>query len=219
MSLADRVLGELIPAARASGRPLAVQAADVLQAWDRAADAESRGAVLFVAWAREALPKGLLTPGVFATPWDPASPASTPSGLANPEAAVAALERAADRVQAEFGATDVAWGEVYRLRRNGVDLPGNDAYGDPLGVFSVIAYAPAEDGRLGSVFGDTFVAMVEFTRSGARAMVLTTYGNATQPGSPNNGDQLDLRARKEMRPAWRARAEVEAHLRAVTRLP
>jgi acyl-homoserine-lactone acylase len=50
-------------------------------------------------------------------------------------------------------------------------------------------------------------------------MVLTTYGNATQSGSPHNGDQLALLSRKEMRPAWRTRAEIEAHLEAVTAIP
>ncbi|HEV2149215.1 MAG TPA: acylase, partial [Longimicrobiaceae bacterium] len=49
MLLADRVLDELVPAARASGVPAAVRAAEVLAAWDRTADAESRGAVLFSA--------------------------------------------------------------------------------------------------------------------------------------------------------------------------
>ena len=44
--------------------------------------------------------------------------------------------------------------------------------------------------------------------------MLTTYGNASQPGSPHVGDQLALFARKEMRPAWRTREEIEANLEA-----
>jgi acyl-homoserine-lactone acylase len=219
MALADRVLDDLLPAARTSGRPLTVRAADVLQTWDRAADGDSRGAVLFVEWAREALPQGSSTPAACATPWNPSSPTSTPGGLANPAAAVAALEVAAGRVEAHFGDLDVAWGDVNRLRRNGVDLPGNGAPGDPLGVFSVIDYAPTEDGRLESVFGHTYVAAVEFTPQGPRAMMLTAYGNATQSGSTHNGDQLALLSRKEMRPAWRTRAEIEAHLEAMTVIP
>ena len=45
-----------------------------------------------------------------------------------------------------------------------------------------------------------------------RAQTLLMYGNASQPGSPHIGDQLELSARKEMRPVWRMRVEVEAHL-------
>ncbi|MEW5928653.1 MAG: acylase [Gemmatimonadota bacterium] len=208
MLLADRVLDELIPAARASGLPLAARAAEVLERWDRTADAESRGAVLFAAWAREARP----TAGGrgFARRWDPAAPLATPSGLADLGAAAAALARAAERVERAYGALDVPWGQVNRLSR---DLPGNGASGDPLGVFHVVDYAPTEGGdTLYAVAGDTYVGAVEFTPGGPRAQTLLSYGNATQPGSPHVRDQLPLLARREMRPVWRTRAEVEANL-------
>ena len=39
-----------------------------------------------------------------------------------------------------------------------------------------------------------------------------SYGNSSQPGSPHDGDQLELFSRKEMRPVWRQRAEIEGHL-------
>jgi len=72
-------------------------------------------------------------------------------------------------------------------------------------------FAPAQDGKFRSVQGDSFVAAVEFSTP-VRAMVLTSYGNATQPGSPHVGDQLELFARKKLRPAWRSRKEIKAHL-------
>ncbi|MGH6822996.1 MAG: penicillin acylase family protein, partial [Methylocella sp.] len=50
MLLADRVLADLILAAKLSGNPIAMQAAATLEAWDRNADATSQGAVLFEAW-------------------------------------------------------------------------------------------------------------------------------------------------------------------------
>ena len=59
--------------------------------------------------------------------------------------------------------------------------------------------------------GETFIAAVEFGDP-VRARVLTTYGNASQPGSTHVGDQLVLAARGELRPAWRTRAEVESHV-------
>ena len=46
-----------------------------------------------------------------------------------------------------------------------------------------------------------------------------SYGNATQPGSPHIGDQLGLRARQEMRPAWRMREELQGHIEYVTPIP
>ncbi|MGI9189983.1 MAG: penicillin acylase family protein, partial [Longimicrobiaceae bacterium] len=61
-------------------------------------------------------------------------------------------------------------------------------------------------------FGDSYVALVEFTPEGPRARVLLGYGNASQPGSPHLNDQLPLLSAKRMRPAWRTREQVEAHL-------
>jgi hypothetical protein len=59
--------------------------------------------------------------------------------------------------------------------------------------------------------GDSYVAITEFSDP-VRAKVLLTYGNASQPGSPPNGDQMELFSRKEMRDAWLSREDVEANL-------
>ena len=56
-----------------------------------------------------------------------------------------------------------------------------------------------------------YVAAIEFT-SPLRARTLVGPGNASRAGSPHRADQLPLYARKELKPAWRTRAEVEAHL-------
>lgn len=59
--------------------------------------------------------------------------------------------------------------------------------------------------------GDSWVGIVEFGDP-VRAQVLLSYGNASQPGSPHNGDQLRLFSEKRLRPAWRSREEIEANL-------
>ena len=58
-------------------------------------------------------------------------------------------------------------------------------------------------------FGGTYVAVVEFSDP-VRAMTLIGYGNASQPGSPHASDQLELFSRKQLRPVWRTREEIEA---------
>jgi acyl-homoserine-lactone acylase len=207
MLLADRILDDLIPAARASGRPLAMEAADVLERWDRAAEADSRGAMLFMLWAYRMFEGVPETGRGFARPWSAADSIGTPDGLGDPAAAVAALEAAGELMRRHMGGMDTPWGMINRIG----DLPGNGAPGDPLGVFHVIAYAQQGE-AFQAVFGDTYVAAVEFTRDGPRAQAVLSYGNASQPGSPHNGDQLRLIAEKRMRPSWRSRADVEANL-------
>jgi acyl-homoserine-lactone acylase len=78
-------------------------------------------------------------------------------------------------------------------------------------VFDVIDFAPPTLGQRAANFGDSFIAIVSFDGP-SRAKVLTTYGNASQAGSPHIADQAPLLAQHGFRDAWRTRAEVEAHL-------
>lgn len=214
MLAADRLLDDLLPAAREGGSELARRAADVLEGWDRKADADSRGAPLFRAWyfgLRER------AGGLWEEGWSPERPLETPDGLADPDAAVTALEAAAERVEERFGRLDAAWGETRRLRRDSLDLPASGAPGR-LGVFRVVNYE-RNDGLYRARGGDSYVAAVEFTPDGVRARTLLGYGNESRRGSPHRTDQLRLMAEQRLRPVWRTREEVEAHMRAVTRVP
>jgi acyl-homoserine-lactone acylase len=207
--LADRVLDELIVEARRSSSPRAIQAAEVLARWDRQTNANSRGAMLFRSWALR-----MMNPAIVAQPfreaWDPDGSLTTPRGLANPVQAVALLDTAAAALLQARGALDVPWGDVYRVRQGKVDLPANGGP-DLLGVFRALEFDRAPDGRMQAVGGDTYVSVVEFGTP-VRAQALLGYGNSSQPRSRHLGDQLQLFARKELRPVWRTRAEVERNL-------
>lgn len=216
MLLADRLLPELLTDARANGDADAKKAADVLEKWDRQANADSRGAVLFVQWAVAMYQATKGNP--FAHPWRLDSAITTPSGIASASLAAKALGEAARQTVKAHGSLDVPYGDVYRLRFAGKDLPGNGGPGDPLGIFRVAYYAPDKDGKSHIVAGDTYYQAVEFSDP-VKAKVLIAYGNASQPGSKHAGDQLELFARKEMREAWRTRGEVEKHVEGRVSIP
>ncbi|TBR57070.1 acylase [Westiellopsis prolifica IICB1] len=205
MELADRILDDLIPAARKYGNDLGRRAASVLEVWDRQANAESRGGVLFAFWVQQ-----IDLDKTFSKPWSEKSPLTTPDGLANPQSAVATLQTVAAQLEKTYGKMDVAWGDVFRLRLGNVDLPGNGGDGN-LGIFRAINFAPGEKGQFQAVAGDSYVAAIEFSNP-VRAMVLTTYGNATQPGSRHTSDQLQMFVNKKLRPVWRDRATILGHL-------
>ncbi|WP_414582627.1 acylase [Scytonema sp. PCC 10023] len=205
MEFADRILDDLIPAAHKSGNELAIRAANVLETWDKQANAESRGAVLFALWAQE-----MDFDTAFSQPWTEDSPRTTPDGFANPQSAVTALEAAAVKVEKAYGQLDVPWGKVFRLKHENVDLPANGGDGD-LGIFRVLNFAPSEKGHFLPVAGDSYVAAIEFSQP-VKAMALTSYGNSSQPGSAHTVDQLPLFARKELRPVWRSQDDITAHL-------
>jgi acyl-homoserine-lactone acylase len=148
--------------------------------------------------------------GPFSTKWSERDPRTTPDGFADPAAAVAALERAAASLEKEGLALDVPWGDVYRLRRPGVDLPGNGGPSE-LGIFRVVGYRRGQDGKFEAAGGDSFMFVAEFATP-VRAVTSVAPGNWSQTGSPHNADQLALFAEKKLKPAWRTRKDVEANL-------
>ncbi len=200
LELAARVLPGLLEAAGTH------RAAAVLKAWDGKADSESRGVVLFENWARRYFGAQLSLRDGFGTPLDFARPFVTPVGLKDPTRAMKALDEAAADMEKKYGGLNKPWGEVNRFRFKGADLAGNGADGG-LGAFRVIRFGPN-----GPVHGDTFVACVEWQKSGPRAQVLVSYGNSSQPGTKHDIDQLSLLSQKKLREAWRSRAQVEANL-------
>jgi acyl-homoserine-lactone acylase len=212
MEAADHLVQDVVAAARAVGDPSAREAAAVLERWDRTADAQSRGGVLFAAYHRALQRQWWPGGSLFEVPWSPQAPLSTPDGLSDPRAAVALLSQVAEEVRATYGALDVPWGDVYRLRRNGLDLPASGGGGD-LGIFRVLDFEPirGDSTRYFATGGDSFIAVVEFSRP-LRAQVLTVYGNATQADSPFRTVQLELFAGKRMRDAWLTREEVLQNL-------
>lgn len=210
MELADRVLDELLPAAAANANATVREASAVLAQWDRRADVDSRGAVLFVEWWRELNRRTRAGASVWSTPWSASSPRATPDVIAEPAVAVAALEAAAVTTARRFGAIDVKWGDVYRVRRDGIDLPANGASGS-YGVFRLVGYEPDGPDKYRAVGGDSYVAAIEFSTP-VRARSVIATGNATRAGSPHRTDQLGLFSAKRMKPVWRTRAEILAHL-------
>ena len=210
LELADRILDDVLKATEAQGNALARQAAEVLRKWDRSAESDSCGTLLFEAFAKRFLGPNLMGRDGFAVPGDWREPLTTPRGLKNPAKAVAQLAEAAKETIDRYGALDAPWGKFRRLAIGATDLPGNGADGN-LGAFRVMRYGPATQAVQKVGFGDTFVAVVEFGNP-VKASVLTTYGNSSQPGSPHSDDQLRLVAEKQMRPALLERSEVEANL-------
>ncbi|MEJ2667994.1 MAG: penicillin acylase family protein [Deinococcales bacterium] len=213
--LADQVLDTVLAVGRQYGSPDAQEAVDVLAAWDRSFDADSVGAVVFAFWAMaydESVLGGTRFPAdAFAVPFDPSDPIGTPSGLADPAKAVQALEFSAHAVNSTFGSLRVPWGAFVHFRVGDHTLPGFGAPPEAFGVFTPNFAAPAPDGGLATVAGDTWVAVIELAES-PRAWAVLPYGNASQAGDPHVGDQLALYADESFRPVWTDRAVIEANL-------
>jgi acyl-homoserine-lactone acylase len=195
MLLAERVGDDLIAAVQATNPTGDVaRGLDVLEHWDRTVAPESRGGVLFDNWWRLYNVRG---DSSFAEPWDPARPLTTPRGLHNPGRAAAAFATAVANVKAKYGALDVAWGDVHRVRRGNVDVPVGGCSSDE-GCFRVLTYAQAPDGKLVANGSDGWILVVEFAEEPIAYSILA-YGESPDPASPWYSNQAEMFARGELK--------------------
>jgi acyl-homoserine-lactone acylase len=204
MEAADRFLDALLKAVGRFPDSAALRSAAVLKSWDRKTDANSRGAVLFAEWWDQ------ISSDMFEIQWDPEFPVTTPEGFKNPKQVVDLLVKAAGNVKTRYGSIDVAWGDVYRFRIKGKDYPANGGP-DQYGIFRTMYFAADSDNKKHAIAGDTYVAVTEFGKK-VRAMVLLSYGNASQPGNKHAGDQLKMLSEKKLRPALLEKEEILRNL-------
>ena len=206
MMLADRVLDDLIPVAKKSPDSITRAAAEVLENWDRHSNPDSRGTLLFGFLAMEICK---IKNCGLAELWNSNEPIATPKRLANPEDAAAILGKVARKLQDRFGSLDIPYGQVMRLTDS---IPGIGINGTFFGAYHVVEYQGSETGEYRPYDGDTWVAVIEFTKNGPRAEVLLSYGNS----SNSNDEQLKLLSQKKMRPLWYTRELVEKNLKSST---
>ncbi|WP_108810396.1 penicillin acylase family protein [Sphingorhabdus sp. Alg231-15] len=120
-----------------------------------------------------------------------------------------AFRQAVDYLNKHYGRIDPEWGEINRLVRGDLSLPVSGASDTLRAIY------PAEvrdDGKLHAIAGDTWIAMVEWDRSGKQsARVIHQFGNATlDKNSPHYADQAELFVAEKWRTALIERGEIEA---------
>ena len=197
VEFADRILDDLFLAIDDFGSANSKKAKKLLQKWDRKADVNSIGMLLFYHWSKKFSVDDNST---YTKPWNINDPVNTPDGLSDPQKAVKLLDESVIEIEEKFGKLDVKWGDYYRIKYNGIDLPANGIDGR-LGVFRVAWPGRSTDKNMYVGGGDSWVSVIEFGQK-IRAKALLSYGNSTQKDSPNNGDQLVLFSKKELRDVW-----------------
>lgn len=194
---AELVLPELLTACAALSNELSRQACNVLQAWDRHANVDSRGAVLF----REFWSVASSIPNKWANPFNPADPVNTPNGVAPAAmpAMLAALRDAAVKLQSLGIPLDARLGDVQVEPRNGVRIPLHGGNGNQEGTYSSLTMRTGltANGYVGAHWGQSYIQTVGFDEQGPVAQAMLTYGQSTDPKSPWYADQTQVYSRKE----------------------
>ncbi|MES2810219.1 MAG: acylase [Bacteroidota bacterium] len=205
IEMTSRVLDDLLAAIDGKSAEILQESKAVLAKWDRSANNDSRGTILFARWVEN------LGKFNYATPWDRNRPMETPKGIADIKAALTALEKAATDVKKNFGTLDTPWGDYLHVKRGNYDLPANGA-GDFAGIFRVASAQRLSPTRAVVASGDSYVGVLEFGDK-VKAKVLVSYGNASQANSPHNGDQLQLFAKKQLRDALFYPEQLAGHVK------
>lgn len=208
MLLADRVRDDLVTAVRSSHpAPDVAQAIEMVAKWDKTVAPTSRGGVLFELWWRKYV-EHARPDTMYAQPWSTSAPTSTPRGIRFPARAAEAFAWATAETVRRYGSSDVAWGDVHRVRVGTVDVPVGGCNGD-IGCFRVLWYKDDPDGKREAVGGDGWILGVEFGDQ-PRAYSVLAYGESAREDSPFHSDQAAMFARGEFkRVVWSDR-DIEA---------
>jgi acyl-homoserine-lactone acylase len=206
MDIAERAAPQLAALASTSRRNDLRAMGQVLADWDGSTRPDSRGGVLFSEWAYQMRRAGN---DMFGEAIDPMSvDAST---LADDAAALLALQVAGERILDRYGRYDPAWGDVYRIRHAGLDLPSGIGR-DELGAYRAGHYDYNRDDNIFSLNSAAhFIAMVAFGEDGPEARGLLAYGNSERPDAPGVHAQLELFSNGDVREMYFDRASVEGH--------
>ena len=193
---AELVLPQLLPLCTAEDDSVLTPACNVLAAWDRRANLDSRGALLF----REFWNLAAALPGKWWYPLDVNNPVNTPAGLAPSAgpAMLAALKSAVQKLQTLHIPLDGRLGDYQDETRAGVRVPLHGAIGDIDGSYNSIHMRSALDasGYHDIAWGTSYVANGDVRRGGpvAQAMVVRAIGRSK---SPYFGDQVSLFSNKQ----------------------
>lgn len=179
---ADLVLPQLLELC--TTRSALADACSALAKWDRRANTDSRGALLFFAfWRRTGAIKDF-----WLTPFDAANPVISPTGL-NPAATPAildALQAAADELKKANIALDAPLGGV-QLALRGTEKIAIHGGPGPAGVLNAMATVTAPEGQL-PYHGSSYMQVVTFGTTGPIAESMLSYSQSTNPESPHYAD-------------------------------
>ncbi len=194
-----------------AGRTVPVgDACNVLAAWNGREDIGSRGAVLFrVFWDNALASKA----GPWSTPFNPASPLSTPSGL---DTASSQVQRAFGDALSTLRAAHIPYNVELRtvqyVVRDGKKIPLPGGPGDPNGEFNAIYQNLLRPGSVPSA-GSSYIQDVTWTSGDScpEAATLLTYSQSDNPTSPHYADQTELFSRSQWVTAYFCPDQVAAH--------
>lgn len=205
---AELLLDDLLSLCRNETEPVALEggdtvdiqrSCDVLAAWDRRQQVDSRGGHVWREFWREAGD----TDNLYRVPFDIEEPVDTPRGLNVEDGAVRsellrALARAQRRLEENGIALDAPLGEIQYSERSGERIPIPGGQGGA-GMWSVItAQLRSDAGYTPIQHGNSYIQVIGWDDDGELdARGILTYSQSEYPESPHYADQTRLYSQGE----------------------
>ena len=194
---AELLMPDILKACATSSDATILQACSVLQSWDMRANLNSRGEVLF----REFWNLASNIPNLYAVPFDPANPVTTPKGLATGATAqvLQALKAATQELQGLNVPLNGQLGDFQDVTRNGIRISMHGGNGDVEGTYNAINMAGAltSTGYHEAERGVSYVQVVSFNNAGPVAQTIMSYSQSTDPKSQHYSDQTSMYGKKQ----------------------
>lgn len=194
---AELVLPQLLSICTASSDVALIEPCAALAKWDRLANLDSRGAVLF----REFWNLAAGIPDKWVVPFNPQDPVNTPRGLKSAAVGpmLGALKLAANKLTELNIPLDGRLGDYQGETRNGVRVPIHGAIGDIDGSYNSIHMRTAlgPQGYRDVEWGTSYIQAVTFDDAGPVARGILLYGQSVDPASKHYADQLTLYSDKQ----------------------
>ncbi len=173
----------------AADYPVLKDIINTLQAWDRKAVINSRGAAIFLLIYHHVADK---LKGVAARQLTKAE-------------SVEAYQHVYDYMMKDFGKTDLVLGDVQKLVRGDDARP---AWGLP-DVLTATYTEPSKDGMRKVVSGDAYICFVRYPKTGLPVIEsVNTFGSSMHPSSPHYKDQMSMFQEQRTKPMTLDKKEV-----------
>ena len=188
-----------------------------LRAWDLRFGVDSKPTSLAIYWGQDMVAQHAPRARAEGTPT-----VDFITHKLNADERLASLQRASDKLTADFGTWQTPWGEINRFQRISGDI--DQQYDDSKPSWPV-GFASANWGSLASfgmvakqktkrIYGDrgnSFVAVVEFGPR-VRAKSILAGGNSNNPASKHFADQAEMYSRGEFKDVLFYKQDIEKQL-------
>ncbi len=207
---------DALPASDPRKAALAEQV-QLLRGWDLRFGVNSVPTSLAIYWGQDMVAKNAPRARAQGTPV-----VDFITGSLNAEERLSSLQRASDKLTADFGSWKTPWGEINRFQRISGDV--DQQYDDSKPSWPV-GFASANWGSLASfgmvakqktkrIYGDrgnSFVAVVEFGPK-VKAKSILAGGNSNNPASKHFADQAEMYSRGEFKDVLFYKEDIEKNL-------